>query len=196
MAEDVNKYTPQGPFAWNELGIKKKIIDFLGGMITIGRNHREVHEGEFFTISYTFLAVPNNGFARLRFLTGVKQFHYGVEVISEGKALAKLLRGTTYTADGTSVPAVNNSCASSNVAILTAFHTPTIDVAGSELSPVNGLLILGGTGPLSVGSSVKSDEERIAAVTQDYLAEVQNVSGLAKDITVLIGGYESGTILT
>ena len=193
---DADKYAPFGPFCLNENGIKKKIIDFLGGFITINRNHREVHEGEFFSCGHTFLAVANSATVYFRFLTGAKQFHYGFSIDAEGKAFARIYRGTTYTDDGTTVDIFNNSDFSSNVALHTSFHTPTIDVIGTEITPTNGILVPGGIGPQSVGGSIKGSEERIACVGTDYLIAVTNDSGFAKDITIQVAGYESGTVLT
>ena len=73
---------------------------------------------------------------------------------------------------------------------MTAFHTPTIDVIGGLLTATNGILIPGGLGPQSIGADVKTDEERVGAATQDILVRVQNKSGLPKDITIQVSGYE------
>ena len=188
--EDVSKRAAFGPWSLNALGFIKTMIDCLGGMVNIGQNHREIHEGEFYEFGHTFIDVADAATIRLRFLTGAKNFHYGIEVMSEGKAFAAIRKGTTYTGDGTEITPINNNDASSETALLTVFHTPTVNVAGSLLTPANGILILGGTGPLSVGGDIKADEERVSALTTDYLIEVTNDSGQAKDITILVGGYE------
>ena len=190
MAIDPETFSPQGPWSLTEAGVKKVLIDCLGGMVAIAQNHREIHEGEFYEFGQTFLAVADNATVGLRFLTGAKNFHYGIEVIAEGKSFADIYKGTTYTGDGTGITPINNNDASSETALLTAFHTPTVDILGSLLTPENGILILGGTGPLSVGGSVKADEERVTALNTDYLIEITNVSGQAKDITILVAGYE------
>ena len=187
---DAGSYAPRGPFSLTEAGITKVIIDCLGGMVSIGQNHREIHEGEFYEFGHTFIDVADAATVRLRFLAGAINFHYGVEIISEGKAFADIHKGTTYTDAGTEITPINNYDASSNTALLTAFHTPTVDVLGAMLTPENGILILGGTGPLSVGGSVKTDEERVTALDEDYLIEVTNDSGQAKTITILVAGYE------
>ncbi len=187
---DVNTIAPFGPWSLNALGFIKKLIDELGGMISIGQNHHEIHEGEFYAFGQTFIDVANAATVRVRFLTGAKNFHYGVEVVSEGKAFAAIRKGTTYTGNGTSITPINQNDASSETALLTAFHTPTVNVAGSLLTPENGILIPGGTGPLSVGDSVKADEERVTDLNTDYVIEVTNNAGAAKDITILVAGYE------
>jgi len=190
MAPDPETFAPQGPWCLTETGIRKVLIDILGGIITTTRNHREIHEGEFFTFGFTFLDVADDAFAYLRFLTGAKNFHFGNDVVAEGKARAFLYRSTTFTAPGTAVPVVNNNCASSNTALLTAFSNPTPNVLGTLLTPANGILLPGGLGPQSVGLQVKSDEERVAGLNTEYLVAVKNVSGLAKDITITLAGYE------
>lgn len=187
---DTSSIAPFGPWSINIAGIRKTLIDTLGAMVGIDLNHKEIHQGEFFTFGFTFLAVADDALAQLHFLTGAKNFHFGLEVIAEGKALASLYRGTTYTAAGDAVAVINNNCASSNTALLTAFSEPTTNVLGTLLTPANGQLLVGGTGPLSVGAQVKSDEERVANVGTDYLISVKNVSGQAKDITILVAGYE------
>jgi len=188
--EDPKQRMPFGPWSLNADGIRKTLIDTLGAIVGIDLNHKEVHEGEFFTFGFTFLDVADDAFAYLRFLTGVKNFHLGLEITVEGKALAFLYRGTTFTAPGDAVAVINNNCASSNTALLTAFSEPTPNALGTLLTPENGELLVGGTGPLSVGAQVKSDEERVAGPNTEYLIAVQNVAGAAKDITIVVAGYE------
>ena len=190
MAPDPETYAPQGPWALTEEGVRKVLIDCLGGFIVTSRNHREVHEGEFYTFGFTFLSVADDGFAYLRFLSGAKNLHLGLEVTAEGKSLAFLYRGTTFTAPGDAVAIINNNCASSNTALVTAFSEPTHDVLGTLLTPANGILLPGGLGPQSVGAEVKSDEERVTGIDTEYLVAVKNVSGLSKDITIIVAGYE------
>lgn len=188
---DAESYAPLGPFCLTPEGIKKALIDPLGGMIVIDRNHHEVHEGEFFEFGQTFLLVADDGFAYLRFKTSAaKTLHFGSSITAEGKALVKIYEGTTYTDDGTVITPINNNRCSSDAAETSVWHTPTVDVLGSELTPENGVLLIGGLGPQSVGGSVKGDEEIIAADGTDYLIAVQNVSGQVKDITIQVGGYE------
>jgi hypothetical protein len=191
---DPDSYAPLGPHSLTPGGNQKDLIDPTGAMIAIDFNHHEIHEGDFYSFGYTFIDVASTAFAYLRFLTGAKEFHYGIEIDTEGKAYAFLYRGTTYTLDGTTVALINNNCGSSNTALTTAFFTPTPDAFGTLLTPPNGILIPGGLGPQSIGGSVKSNEERVGAVSGDYLIAVQNVSGLAKDITIQVAGYEETPI--
>jgi hypothetical protein len=188
--KDPNQYAPQGPWSINSQGNLRELIDFLGAQIGITFNHHEIHDGNFYGISFTFLLVADDAFADLRFLLGANSFHYGIRVTPEGKALALVYRNSTYTDNGTEVEAINNNCASSKTALLTAYHTPTIDTTGTLLTAENGILIPGGLGPQSIGADVKTDEERVGAATQDILVRVQNKSGLPKDITIQISGYE------
>ena len=190
MTPDPETYAPKGPFSLTPGGLIKTLIDFLGGMITIGQNHHEIHEGEFYTFGHTFIDVADAATVRLRFLAGAKNLHYGVQISSEGKAYADIHKGTTYTGNGTEITPINNNDASSETALLAAYHTPTVDVLGSLLTPENGILILGGLGPQSLGDSVKQDEERVSAIDTDYLLEVTNVSGQGKYISIIVAGYE------
>ncbi len=190
MAIDPTKYAPQGPFSLNRIGIQRNLIDFLGAQISITFNHHEIHDGNFYGFGFTVLNVANDGFADLHFVLGANSFHYGVRIVPEGKALGFIYRATTYTNAGTSIPVTNNSCVCSNTAALTAFHTPTINAIGDLLTAGQGILIPGGLGPQSIGADIKTDEERIGAASGDYLIRVQNKSGLAKDITIQVSGYE------
>ena len=190
MTDLVDTYAPLGPHCLTPGGVQKDLIDILGGFIQIDRNHREVHEGEFFTFGYTFIDVADTAIVHVRFLTGSKSFHWAPQVDPEGKAYAFIYRGTTYTNGGTTVAVINNNCISTNTAELTAFQAPTIDALGTLLTPENGILIPGGLGPQSVGASIKADEERVSKTAQDYLIAAQNVSGQPKDITIQVAGYE------
>jgi hypothetical protein len=186
-------YNCIGPYSCNPLGFKKEVIDLLGAIIGITTNHHEIHEGNFYTLGCTFIAVPNNQYAEAHIVMGAERdFHFAVNVVAEGKSFAFLYRNSTYTAVGTPLNIVNSNCASTNVASFTAFRDPEIETLGDLLTPENGTLIPGGPGPQSVGAGSKFDEERVAAVNNDYLVRVQNVAGVPKDITIEISGYEDG----
>jgi hypothetical protein len=188
---DPSTFSPQGPHSLNSAGFLKEYIDFLGGQIGIDFPHHEVHEGNLYTFGYTFIDVANAASAELHFVTAATHsIHYAVRITSEGKSYAFIYRGSTYTDDGTEITPVNNNCASSNTAATTVYHTPTVNVDGTLLTAENGILIAGGLGPQSVGSDVRSNDERVAAVSNDYLVRVTNVAGTDKDITIQVAGYE------
>lgn len=155
---------------------------------SMDRDHVEVHEGEFFTGGHLFPAVANNAIVLLRITVGVKELHASPFAIAEGKAYASLSRGDTFTVAGTAISFPNNNDNSSNIALTALKHTPTIDVAGTDI--VTDLLIPGGTGPQSVGAAEKQDEERILMPNTEYVLAVQNKAGVAKDIFLGIAGYE------
>lgn len=196
MTIDVEKRAPFGPFSVSPAGIKKSLIDFLGSMGVISQNHKKIHEENFYTAAHTFLAVADDASVLMRVKTNTKDLHMAFSVIAEGKAYVNFEHGTTFSAPGTELTPQNNTIGSSNTADFKAFFAPTVNVAGTSIlpsvgsAPATGILVSGGLGPQSVGSDVKQDEEWEIEEGIESLITVTNKSGQAKDITVLIAGYE------
>lgn len=158
------------------------------GFETIDHTHKEIHDGNYYTISKLFTSVADNGFADLRIKSTTKKFHGTVNVNVGGKCYVSLYKGSTYVGDGTAVTPINNNFNSTNVVNATAFHTPNTPTTGTLV--VNTLL--GGVSdgkPLTGVSS--SRVEYISKPTEDVLVRVQNKSGGAIDISIVIEGYET-----
>ena len=164
------------------MGLPGTVIDLV---------HQKIHEGRFYTVNYTELAVPNNGFIRLRITTGAKAIHITFEIDAEGKAYWKTYAGSTYTADGTlpdgSKLTFFNRFISIDGTTTVVRYNPTVNVLGTLRG---NRVVWGGLGPQSTGGISGSRTETILRPNSDVLLVMQNVSGQAKDMSVVAEWYE------
>lgn len=172
------------------------MMDNSNSLVTIPIEHYKVHKGESYTVNYLEKALVNNGYMRLHVKTGSKSAHTIIEVESEGKVYFRTFSNITATADGTAPgTAITDKltlfnrcglCANGNTTKV--FYAPTYTgglMRGNRVFPF-------GTGGTAVGGSSASRIESILAPNQSYLIEVQNVSGQARDISIVLDWYESG----
>ena len=159
-----------------------------GSLGTIDHPHREIHEGNHYTVSKIFIEVADDGTALIRITTGAnKKIHTVYRVVAEGKAYVRFYEDTTYTEDGSAMVEFNNERSQADSTETIARFTPTIDSLGTLLLED---ILEGGTGPLSVGATNGTRTEWVGNVSSDYLIHVTNVSGQAKDISILVQWYE------
>ena len=140
-----------------------------------------------FISGHLFMNVLDQGFVYLHIMTGACEVTLDAFVESGGDAVGVMLKGTTYSSDGTSVPVFNNHEDSDREATFTVFHTPTIDVLGTEIEPEK--LIFATLKNELVGSSGDATP-RLLGLNENYLLRVQNISGETKNISILIGAME------
>ena len=159
--------------------------------ITIDIEHQKVHEGRHYTVNYLEKAVANNGYARLRITTGARAVHIIIAVDTEGKSYWQTYSGTTYTADGTLPDGVKltffNRFIDNDGTTTTVRYNPTVNVLGTLRG---NRVVWGGLGPQSTGGSDASRIESIIPPNKDVLLVVQNASGQAKDMAVVLDWYE------
>lgn len=160
-------------------------------LVTIDSVHNHIHAGDAYSVSHAFLAVANTASVELLFrVNSVKDAHLVAEVESEGKAEFVLLEAPTTTDDGTPITPRNKFRAAASdpdQSDMSVFHAPTVTVEGIQLQTE---LILGGTGPQSIGAAGGRRAEWVLATNTDYVFRVTNNSGLAKDITIHLEWYE------
>ena len=156
-------------------------------VVTISGPHHKVHQGRFFNLSKIFAAVANNASADVLMKTGATAPHMVFDVTAGGNAYIYLYEGTTVSADGTTLAVTNHSRASTRVADLTGFHTPTVSATGTQLDE---LFIPAGSGPKAGGGGVSFADEYILAVSTNYLIRITNKSGGAADFGVHVEFYE------
>ena len=151
--------------------------------------HDKVDRGEVFFISKTFLEVPNNGSIYLRHVTGDTQhLHSILNIETSSQWLFTSFIGTTYTDNGTILNPINRRSDSTRSLKSVFYHTPTIDVLGSErLDFMFGV----GANPSNVSTSQLSDNlESIFAPNSDVLIRLTNLSGSIKYISTIFNVYE------
>jgi hypothetical protein len=164
-------------------------------LIEIDVVHSKVHEGVSYTANYLEKALASNGYMRIHVKTGAKSAHALIEVESEGKVYFRTFSDSTVTVDGTGpgtgdadkLTLFNRCGCCSNGNKTQIFYTPTYSNIG--LKRGNRIFPFG-TGGTAVGGSAGSRIESIFAPNTSYILEIQNVSGQARDIGVVIDWYE------
>jgi hypothetical protein len=177
----------------NGISVPFKVDDF-GHNVNIDLVHQKVHEGLSYTVNYLEKDVANNGFIRLLVRTGLRQAHILIEVEAEGKVYFKTFSNATVTADGTppstlitSKLTIFNRCgACGNGNKTNVFFGPTFtggELRGNRMFPF-------GKGGTAVGGQQASRVESVVFTNSEFIIEVQNVSGQARDIGIVLDWYE------
>lgn len=151
--------------------------------------HQLVHKSYMHTLSYTKLAVADNGYLRVRFVAPAdKDIHLRLAWASEGKSRLKSYVGTTYTANGTAITPFNRKTSKPNLLTGSFYIDPTINVLGTLRG--NDFLGAGGGAASRVGGTGSSDIETIVSAGTELLIEIQNVRGSASDLNFIANLYE------
>lgn len=162
--------------------------------ITIGIEHQKVHEGKSFTVNYLEKAVPNNSFVRLLVKTGVASAHIIIEIEAEGKVYFRTIANPVVTVNGTppselltsKLTLFNRLGALTNSNATQVFFSPTFTggkLRGNRMLPL-------GTGGTASGGGSTSRIESLFTRDREIIIEVQNVSGQARDIGIVLDWYE------
>lgn len=142
-------------------------VDSLTSALTgICVEHKRIHEGNHYSVSYFFDGIADSGTTELLLkttnctllphLTGMVQSNLAGKI--------EFFENVTLTADGTALTALNNHRASTNTPSCTIYHTPTAATGGSILFRS----ALFGGGKNEGGNSVR-EKEFILATNQKYL---------------------------
>lgn len=178
-------------------GISRPMVSdkYSKALIGIDVVHNYVHVGKSYTANYLEKAVASNGFARLHIKTGARAAHALLELECEGKVYFRTFSGPTITGDGTGPGTGDldkltlfNRCGScSNGNTTQAFYGPTYSAIGAKRG--NRMLPFG-TGGTAVGGQASSRVESVFNPNASYIIEIQNVSGQARDIGIVVDWYE------
>jgi len=159
-------------------------------LLTIDYAHKEIHEGNHYSACYIFAGVANNASAELRILNGsTKYLHLLVYVNCELKTYSYIYEATTYSGNGTSLSIYNNNRSSAKVSTATVYHTPTVNVLGTEILCE---MIPAGSKSTPLGGSSASRLEYILDTSTDYLIRVTSKGGAgsSNDISIICEWYE------
>ena len=115
--------------------------------------------------------------------------HARFEVAVGGDSIARLYKGTTFSAAGAVLTPENRNQVSSNTALMLLNQDPTITDPGTEMIP-GGLFFPGGSGFFTSGSADDFFNEWILAPGVVYYGEVENISGVANPTQIRIDFYE------
>lgn len=163
-----------------------------GALVTLETIHHEVHEGEMFHVGHTNSNVSNGANVDMLLVTGAKEAHAVWEVFAGGQVTVTLYEAPTVTAgnEGTALTAYNMKRASTNTPTAAAYHTPTVGATGS-VTLVNARILPGGTSPTTrVGGGIRAGSEWILKPSTKYLMRVNNSSGGAIAVNVVMEWYE------
>lgn len=158
------------------------------GLNTIDWEHHMVHKRKTFTVSYTSLAVADNGYLDMHLTGVVNDAHVKITYTTEGKARLKTYAGTTYTNVGTPYIPFNRCICAGDVATSLVHINPTINVLGSLRG--DDFVGTGGAAVTRAGGTGGGNIESIVNPGYDLLIRLQNVSGSASDLNIVINFYE------
>jgi hypothetical protein len=101
---------------------------------TIDYSHHEIHAGSSFNVCYN-ADIANGATLKLLIVTPntTKWAHMTYEVEGEAEMDLLIYEGATTTNDGTPITVFNRDRNSATTATVTAFHTPTVTVTGTQI---------------------------------------------------------------
>lgn len=163
-------------------------------VLSIDVTHQKVHEGVSYTANYLKKAVANNGFLRLHFKTGIASAHLVIELECEGKVYFRTYSGVTFTDEGnppselltSELTLFNRLVCATNGNKTNVFSDPVFTgglLRGNRMLPF-------GTGGTASGGSSSSRIESIICPNSSFVIELQNVSGQARDLGIVLDWYE------
>lgn len=164
-------------------------------MYSIEYVHQKIHEGQGFICNYQEEAVTNDGVHDLLFRTQGKAVHMDMYVEVGGKFYLTAYTGSEFATFGTDPDndtlSLRNCIVGGALPSCLVTSDPTLEVDGLG-DAIENFVLVGGTGPQSVGTSARRDFETIIPPNTDLMLRLTNKSGQAKDFNVMVAFYEVG----
>jgi hypothetical protein len=158
------------------------------GLIQVDTTHARIHQGVYFSIGLTNLALADNASMNCLLRTGVNGVHMRPSGVAGGDARFFVFEDTTTSADGTEGFATNRNRISSFTHKLRIFEGPTITADGALLDEH---LIIGGTGrTFSIGGASGLTNEWMFQKNSVYLFRLTNISGAVQPVNLHLDFYE------
>lgn len=164
--------------------------DNHGYSIPIDYIHALVHEKIVYTISHTFLAVAQNGFARLRIKTFSKAVHFEINYNSDLKCRLKTYASPTISTAGTIFEPFNRIIGYTGTKEFQVYLSPTFTGGTLRANDFIGSNTGVGGNATRAGGGANGGIESVLIPNQEYIIEFQNVGNAFSDIGVLINCYE------
>lgn len=144
------------------------------------------HDGRLFTASYIFPTVAPAGEVLIRLQTGAHKVAVAVQVVGDGKIEFTSYGGTTYSNQGTSVPAFNRNAIDPNYPAFSGvvYRSPTVNVLGAQR--LNLIIAGGGNNASAVGSISTDDIKTFLPAGADVLVKLVNRMAQNQDISVIV----------
>jgi hypothetical protein len=185
--------TPNTNLAKLDVLISRLLADENSGNLrTISTVHEKIHKGEIYVFGHYDTSVANNGNLDILFKTGASlRSDIIVNIASTGDAEVRIYEAPTTSGDGTPLTPRNKNRYTTDTVTFSVFHTPTVDVVGTEL--IN-QFVAGGSGGIKIGASTEERDEWVFKHGVNYLLRATNISGLSAKINVVASVYEASNI--
>jgi hypothetical protein len=172
----------------NNIGMQtasgESIKTYDGALAGIDWFHYKIHKGDTYESCTINIDVADEAYLDVVISANVETHIVAIAAV-EGKSYASIYKNITYTG-GDALAKSNLRFSSSNTYDGVVIENPTISDLGTHITCE---LIVGETGPKSIGSTTQRPAEMIIEAGENLLVRVQNVAGLAKDLNVNILYY-------
>lgn len=195
FTDDVTKWVPNPANIVHGRGVNDEgnyismplVIDQMGYLVPIDYLHNLVHEKIVYTISHTFLSVPNTESRVLMLRTGTKDLHFEINYNGDVKTRLKTYSAPTITGDGDALAPFNRVIGYGN--------------GTNEFESYINSTYTGGTLRANefIGSSARATRaggatsgkyESILTPSQELIVLLTNAGGATGDIGITINCYE------
>jgi len=175
-------------FSYFYTPVSTKLTDYIneeGAMPVIDFAHYEIHAGRSFRASSINISLADNAYWNWTILT-TDNLHWVADVMTTGLTYVWLYEGVTSDS-GIAITPQNMKRAETRqpVTLITANAT----VSSNFATLISAWVIPGGTGPQSLGGSIRSGSEFRFAPNRQYGLIIRNVGGGTKQVGVNMQWY-------
>lgn len=166
--------------------------DITGAQNVIDIVHHEIHEGEFFSVSYKTPDDGNladNGTIVFALTAAVKYVHLQATAACGGDAEVEFYEVSTVTGGTATTPRNHNRNGSDNSDV-TVVRDPTVNAAGTLLEHA---FLPGGTGGNAIGTVGNQRQEWILRPAITHVVRLTNRAGNAQPGSLAVTWYEEST---
>lgn len=160
---------------------------FKNAVTATSLRHARVHQGTFYSADHFDSALVNGGTIDLLVQIGEFEAHLRHFSSSGGQGELRIFEGTTFSAAGTAVNAVNRNREVLRPATTVITLDPTITLVGTQLDV---LFVPGGAGGNASGNFADFEMEWLLAPNTDYLVRFTNTAGTTQPAHVHLEWYE------
>ena len=156
-------------------------------VIALGYYHSKVHQGSMFSTDHESEALVNDGTLGILLKTNSANCHILYNGQNGGDARIDFYEATVTTDDGTQQTPISRNRVTEFVTVVEAYIDPTIDSLGT---PLDSLILPGGTGPQADGSGGAVLLDWSLRPNTNYYLQLTNISGQAQPAHLHIDFYE------
>jgi len=164
------------------------VDNYSGALSVMDVAHYHIHEGLFYTISRTELALADNASITFYIVPNQLRLHLRVSALSGGDGMLELFENPTVSANGTAQVGINRNRYSANVPDSAMYYGPTVTGDGTRIFDA---ISPGGYKNFSTGGEFGLTGEYVLNHDRTYLARMTNLSGQAAPIALIMDWYEN-----